>query len=176
MTKNKLQKVTAFELLERVLFFKKMRLFQNIPGEKLMHLAEVSQVVHFRKDDIVSRQGALAETLYIIKDGFLRIEIEQNGVKTIVSRVGSGETYGEIGLFSNAPRSASAIAEQDSTLFLIRRGPLRKLVVQTPEIANNFLEFFSEKLKNNGQIIANMNRLFTENNVEIPLLEIPKVF
>ncbi|GAG14527.1 unnamed protein product, partial [marine sediment metagenome] len=67
-----------------------------------------------------------------------------------LSVLGPGQTYGEVGLFSQAQRSASAVAREDSRLYQVQRSAFKKLLMNTPEIAYNFLEIFSEKLRKSG--------------------------
>jgi CRP-like cAMP-binding protein len=68
--------------------------------------------------------------------------------------VAKGETYGEIGLFNQAPRSASAIANEDCELWVVQRSALKKFLLEMPEIAYNLLEVFSEKLRRSGEEVA----------------------
>jgi CRP-like cAMP-binding protein len=146
--------MNTFELLETVLFFKKTMLFRNVSAEKLMGLAEISTLVSYTRGDTISREGDISEHLYIVRNGSLKIVKEKNGVKTILSIVRRGEAYGEIGLFNNAPRSASAVANENCEVFVIQRSSLKRLLMEMPEIAYNFLEIFSEKLRRSGEEVA----------------------
>ncbi len=146
--------MNTFELLETVLFFKKTMLFRNVSAEKLMGLAEISTLVSYGRGETISKEGDISEHLYIVRVGSLKIVKEKNGVKTILSIVRRGEAYGEIGLFNNAPRSASAVANEDCEVFVIQRSSLKRLLMEMPEIAYNFLEIFSEKLRRSGEEVA----------------------
>ncbi|MBD3392150.1 MAG: cyclic nucleotide-binding domain-containing protein, partial [Chitinivibrionales bacterium] len=145
---------TTFELLETVLFFKKTLLFRNVPAEKLMGLAEISKLVSYKKDTIISREGDISDHLYVVRRGSLKIAKVKNNVRTILSIVRQGESYGEIGLLNQAPRSASAVANEDCEVYVVQRDSLKKLLMEMPEIAYNFLEIFSEKLRRSGEEVA----------------------
>ncbi len=144
----------TFELLETVLFFKKTLLFRNVPAEKLMGLAEISRLVSHKRETVISREGDISDHLYVVKSGSLKIVKVKNTVRTILSIVRAGESYGEIGLLNQAPRSASAVANEDCQLYVIQRSSLKKLLLEMPEIAYNFLEIFSEKLRRSGEEVA----------------------
>ena len=146
--------IDAFELLERVMSLKKTPLFASIPAEKLIELAEIIHRVAYKKGTLISREGELSDHLYVVASGSLKIVKIKNGVKTILSIVAKGETYGEIGLFNQAPRSASAIANEDCELWVIQRSALKKFLLEMPEIAYNLLEVFSEKLRRSGEEVA----------------------
>ncbi len=147
-------KIEAFELLERVMSLKKTPLFGTVSAEKLMELAEITQRVSYKKGTLISREGELSDHLYVVASGSLKIVKVKNGVKTILSIVRKGETYGEIGLFNQAPRSASAVAHEDCDLWVIQRSALKKILLDMPEIAYNLLEVFSEKLRRSGEEVA----------------------
>jgi CRP-like cAMP-binding protein len=147
-------KIDAFELLERVMSLKKTPLFGSIPAEKLIELAEIIQRLAYKKGTLISREGELSDHLYVVASGSLKIVKVKNGVKTILSIVAKGETYGEIGLFNQAPRSASAIANEDCELWVVQRSALKKFLLEMPEIAYNLLEVFSEKLRRSGEEVA----------------------
>ena len=78
-------------------------------------------------------------------------------MKTVISILQVGETYGEIGLFNQAPRSASAIANEDCELWVIQRSALKRFLLDMPEIAYNFLEVFSEKLRKSSEEVVELH-------------------
>jgi CRP-like cAMP-binding protein/ATP/ADP translocase len=148
-----------FELLERTMSLKKTAMFMHIPAEKLMGLAEITQCRFYKSGTLISREGELSDHLYIVGKGSLKIIKTKNNVKTILSILREGETYGEIGLFSKSPRSASAIANEDCKLWVIQRSELKRFLLEMPEIAYNFLEIFSEKLRKSSDEVASLHML-----------------
>jgi hypothetical protein len=152
----------AFILLEKVLFFKKTQLFKNVSAEKLMKLAEISQYAVFEKDTTVSVQGEVSEHLYIVKKGSLRVVKSYGDITTEISEIKVGETYGEIGLFTQSPRSASAVTSDSCEVFIIKRGAFKKLLLEVPEIAYNMLETMSERLRKNADDIIELHRRVDE--------------
>jgi MFS family permease len=154
---NNNDNIEPFELLERVMSLKKTLLFKNIEAEKLIELAETAKRICYRKGTLISREGELSDHLYIVAKGSLKIVKVKNNVKSILSIIRKGETYGEIGLFNQAPRSASAIANEDCELWVIKRSSLKKILMEMPEIAYNLLEVFSEKLKRSSEEVALLN-------------------
>jgi len=152
--------VETFELLERVMALKKTSLFHSIPAEKLMGLAEITRSMSYKAGTLISREGEVSDHLYIVRKGGLKIVKSKNNIKTILTILHAGETYGEIGLFNQAPRSASAIAQEDCEVWVIQRSSLKKFLLEMPEIAYNFLEVFSEKLRKNSEEVAQLQYSF----------------
>jgi CRP-like cAMP-binding protein len=158
-TKEEKLRSEAFILLEKVLFFKKTSLFKNVSAEKLMRLAEISQYAVYEKDTVISVQGEVSDQLYIVKKGNLKVVKSDTGSnEAVITVIKEGETYGEIGLFSQAPRSASAIASEFCELFIIKRGSFKKLLLEVPEIAYNMLETMSERLRKNGEEMVEIKK------------------
>jgi len=52
----------------------------------------------------------------------------------LLARLSAGRTYGEMSLIDNEPRSARAIAEQDSDLLVIDKAAFRKLAHDNPKL------------------------------------------
>jgi CRP-like cAMP-binding protein len=157
------KKIRAFELLERVLFLKNTVLFKNVGAEKLMRLAEIAQEATYPKDTLISAQGEISDILYIVKKGSLRVVKSEGGLSTVLRKVNSGDTYGEIGLFTQTPRTASAFADEQCELLIIRRGIFKKLLLEIPDIAVSLLEVLCEKLKKNGDTILDLRRQISSN-------------
>ena len=132
----------AFELLERVLFFKKCFLFHNISAEKLLRVVELSHSVSYGKNDIVVAAGDVLDQIYIVRKGGLRIETDGK----IVGSIKSGDTFGEAGLFSKKSTVSNAIAEEATVLYLLKRADIKRLIREVPDIALNFLESITTML------------------------------
>lgn len=146
--------VETFSLLETVLFLKKTPLFRNIAGEKLMGLAEICDLRAYEKGTVISREGDVSDHLIIVRSGSLDIVKGKGDLRTVLSVIRAGETYGEIGLFTQSQRSASAIAHEDCELYIVQRSSLKRLLLNMPDIAYNFLEIFSDRLRNTGEEVA----------------------
>jgi hypothetical protein len=152
--------IEPFKLLEQVMCLKRTILFKNVSAEKLMELAEIMQSISYKSGTLISREGELSDHLYIVGKGSLRIVKTKDTIKTILSILHPGETYGEIGLFNKAPRFASAIANEDCELWVIQRSELKRFLFDMPEIAYNFLEVFSEKLRKSSEEVVELNTSF----------------
>jgi hypothetical protein len=157
----------ALELLERVLFLKSTPLFKNVSSEKLLKLAEIASPVDYEPDEIISKQGDISEHLYIVKSGTVKV-VKMDGEKSVlVSTINVGDTYGEIGLFNQAPRSASAIATGKCSLLIIKRSQLKKMLIEVPDIAFNLLGVLSERLRKSGEEFVHVMHVLNSGCSEI---------
>jgi hypothetical protein len=171
LTEMKEKSMEPFDLLERVMSLKRTQLFRNVVAEKLIELAEISLRLSYKEGTLISREGELSDHLYVVASGSLKIVKIKNNVKTILSIIQKGETYGEMGLFNQAPRFASAVANEDCDLWVIQRSALKKLLLDMPDIAYNLLEVFSEKLRKSGEDLAQLQRSLSNSKKEFSTLD-----
>jgi CRP-like cAMP-binding protein len=90
----------------------------------------------YKPGDFIFREGDAANgEAYMVHEG--RVEIRRRfGEEERVLRVlGKGELLGEIALFTNAPRSAHAVAGEPVTLMVIPSNRLEHLVRANPSLA-----------------------------------------
>lgn len=73
-------------------------------------------------------QGGQGKTAFLVESGEVEISTTKNGRKLVISRLGPGEIFGELALFSDQPRSASAKAICDSELAIITPETLRSAI------------------------------------------------
>jgi len=87
-------------------------------------------VVAMTAGEVIIRQGEPADAFYVIADG--RVEVTQTpaegGQARVLRQEGEGEFFGEIGLLSNVPRTATVTAVTDGKLVALDRDPFLELV------------------------------------------------
>jgi NADH:quinone reductase (non-electrogenic) len=73
-----------------------------------VHRTDLLQRAHFAKGEVIIRQGDVADCFYLIESGEVEIIKEARGAVLERLRICSaGETFGEVGILANAPRSAT---------------------------------------------------------------------
>jgi CRP-like cAMP-binding protein len=151
-----------FAILERVLFLKGMDIFRNVDTERLSVVAEIARELIVSPGEVVAREGDVAESLYIVKEGSLRIQKEKDGTPYTLKNLRSGECFGVYGLFGEKPRAAGAVANERTVLFEIRKNEFKKVLIGNPEIAYNILENLSEHLNEMDNEIVLLNKTLKE--------------
>jgi len=79
-------------------------------------------------------QGGQGKTAFLVESGEVEISTTKNGRKLVISRLGPGEIFGELALFSDQPRSASATATCDSELAIITPETLRSAINSADQV------------------------------------------
>ena len=129
------------EALSQVYLFRELT-----PGEMDI-LISISKEKRVKKGDMIFQEGDAGDSFYLIVSGSVRISTIVPGVgEEALTILREGEYFGEMALIDDVPRSASAIANDDTILLLIGRDDFRKLLAQETGIAYKLLWVFTRTL------------------------------
>ncbi len=121
---------------------KKTMLFAPLKDEDLETIGNIttSKVpIVFHAGTVIFKEGQDDKMLYIIHSGKIRIISNIGGSKIPICDLGEGAFFGEMALLEKAPRSATAIAIEDSELFLISRSNFLRFLQTDPIITSRLL-------------------------------------
>ena len=97
----------------------KVDLFMTLKPTELDIVARYSEYYTFHTGDTIFHEGEHDEELFIIKDGEVLISKHRSDQRDQdLARFISGEYFGEMDLLDDAPRSAVARAEKETTLLI----------------------------------------------------------
>ena len=85
-------------------------------------------------------QGDEGDTFYIIQEGSCEVNVEKNGTKHSIARLGGGDVVGEIALLTGEPRTANVDAETDMILWSLTREQFDSVCTEYPDL----LDFLTE--------------------------------
>jgi len=115
-----------------------LTLLRGVPifeGLSRSDLKAVERILHRRKyhaGEYVFREGDPGLGMYIVERGEISIVSESRS--TEIARLGKGEFFGEMSLFNERPRNASAVAYEDTKLFGFFQPDLFGLLETRPRI------------------------------------------
>jgi hypothetical protein len=112
--------------------------FANLSAEELAQLAALGKTFDVATDTLIVRTGDPCDAVYFVLAGGLRVRLLVGVVdqqdKTLC-QLGTGEFFGELGMFLQSKRTADVVAQTDSRLFRIDTNAFRLLVKQIPALA-----------------------------------------
>lgn len=123
------------ELGERQTMLHQVDLFSHLTDDELAHLAERLQYSPFVAGDTITRQGAIAHWLYILTKGEAEVWLEQGGQSRLLGRLGAGNFFGEMGLMTGSPRSATVIAKSDVECYRLDKESFQSILLSRQELA-----------------------------------------
>ncbi|PSC70618.1 cyclic nucleotide dependent kinase [Micractinium conductrix] len=98
--------------------------------------------------------GLSASELYVVKTGEFEVLQRRKGVNIRVNMKRRGDTFGEVALMFNCPRSATVAATQGSVVWVLEREAFRQYVREVQESESSQLELFL----NSVPILAPLSR------------------
>ncbi len=140
-------------------FLKDVELFQGLNDTQLAEILLLGAVKEYSKDDVIFEEHSPGDSFYVIYSGAIRISkiFDQMGEEALTV-LRPGDFLGEMSFFQDEPRSARAVAQEDSQLLEIRNGDLKKHLEAHPEVALVFLWAFCRTL---SRRVRETNEKFT---------------
>jgi AAA family ATP:ADP antiporter len=151
---------TVLSTIERIIFLKQVPLFGRMTVDQLKALAGICEEELFEEDTCIFEQGDPGGTLYVVVSGRVGIEREakRRGSVTRLATIESHSYFGDMSLFDQGPRSATAVALQDTLTLRLRREPLLALTHQYPGLSQELINVLSQRLRQANDRITELTR------------------
>ena len=133
---------TSMPLIERVLFLRRVPLFDELTPADLGAIAEVAQERSFTEGEVLASEGELGDELLIVASGTVRVET--GGAE--IARRGRGEVVGEMSLITGGPRMASLVADGDVRAIRIGRREFESMIHDRPDIGIGVMRVLAHRL------------------------------
>lgn len=89
----------------------------------------------FVAGDVMTRQGAVAHWLYLVISGEADVWVEAPGGRRRVGALRGGDIFGEMGMLTGAPRTATVIARTDATCYRLDKAGFQAVLQARPDLA-----------------------------------------
>jgi CRP/FNR family cyclic AMP-dependent transcriptional regulator len=137
------QEDALLRLVEKVRFLRSVPVFKELSPEDLMKLAEIATSSHHAKDTVIFREGDPGDVLCMVVSGLVAIRTGQ----TVIATQKPNDFFGELALFDQEPRSADAVALQETVLLEIGGADLDAVMERRPEIAREIIRVLARRLR-----------------------------
>ena len=117
-----------------------------------MHIGELGRACHDREPIVL--QGEPADCMYIVQAGQVEVLVQKPEGDFRLSVLEPGDVFGEMALFSKAPRSATVRALGEARVLRINKDGFLKRVHEDPSLAFRLLQKMAERIRElNAQVI-----------------------
>jgi CRP-like cAMP-binding protein len=135
--------------IEKVLFLKSVHLFDQIPGEQLVKVAQIAHEVEFEAGLAFIKQGEPGNCLYLVVEGEADVTLAGVG---LVNHIQAKSVIGEMAILSGEPRSATCTVTEPLLALKIARSDFWMLLEERSEIALGIIKMLVHNLN-----LANRN-------------------
>jgi len=130
-------------------FLKRVPAFRSLSDKRINQLINDFTIHTFHAGETVFYQTDNSTDLYIILEGGVKVTLlSEEGEEFVLADLHQGDFFGEMSLIDGKPRSASVIADEDSTFAVLERKRFLEAIKHDPEIAIDLLKSLVERLRN----------------------------
>ena len=112
----------------------------------------------YPKDAFIFKEGDPGREMYYILTGHVRLEKRAGQVKKELAELKTGSYFGEMAALIDAPRTASAIANDNCHLVVIDGDTFRHLIRESGEVSLFMLKEFSRRIKNTNTVLEELTQ------------------
>jgi MFS family permease len=118
-------------------------LFAGVPEDRLAIALSRAKPLAVRAGETIVRQGEPADRFYVILDGqFVVSEAHGESPSQHLRTLGPNEVFGELGLLTGAPRTATVTAAIDGQLLALEANDFLELVSSAPDLRPRLLALY----------------------------------
>lgn len=130
-------------------------LFEGLAQEDLDHLASRLVERDLQGGEMIFNQGDPGTEMYIVARGHVNIHLPGEASRRVsLKDITVGEYFGELALFDDKPRSASALATTDAQLLELSRDTLSAYLERRPRAAMAILRTMAERLRQTNAMLS----------------------
>ena len=121
-------------------------LFAELPTEQLRLIAFSAVRLEMVPGQVLFRQGAKASCGYIVQSGTIELSVSEKNNREVVATCEAGSLVGEIALFIETRRPATATAVGPTQVIEIDRKLIARMLNEYPQIAMRLRATLADRL------------------------------
>jgi len=130
------------------ILLRQVPLFRALRAEDTGRLAALLRQQTLHKGEVLCREGEEGNTLYMIIAGKIKIVRQSiHGDEVILAVLAAGDFCGEMALLDGLPRSADAVAVEDTSLYVLTRADFFSCVANNERAVKTILSTLSKRLR-----------------------------
>ena len=135
------------ENMKELIALKRVPLFSTLTLEQLATIDKLMVTRHYLKGESIFHKGDAGSELFVVLEGEIRVHLDHDGTEVTLARLGDSKVVGEMSVFDDQPRSASAQASENTTVRVLRRDRMQAIVHEHPELLLEFVKNLSQRLR-----------------------------
>ncbi len=139
-------------------FLTKIPIFKFLPEKDHVSLVSLWRVKSVKAGEVLFRKGEPGSSMFVIEEGEIEIllPVDPPVNEVLLSVMNAGEFFGELSLFADTPRTATARALVDSSLVEMQRGDFITFVMERPSVGISMLSEMAKRLQLTNELITSL--------------------
>jgi CRP-like cAMP-binding protein len=113
---------------------------------------------HYDRGGIILLEGDMGGALQYVCSGLVKVyKTSPAGKDQVLRLVAAGDTFNDVPALDGGPNPASASALEPSTIYVIQRAELRKLILTRPEVAEAVVKTLASALRHLVSLVEDLS-------------------
>ena len=135
-------------------FLANIKMFELLDDDDRVELAKVIDESHVATGEALFHAGDPGDALFIVQSGEIELFIKDTaGQKIVLATPSNGDMFGELAMLDSGPRTATAVALQESDILVLDRDDLVLLFQKKPEAALHMLAALSSLTRKADELL-----------------------
>lgn len=136
---------------------KKIPLFAGLPEVQLEQIARMAVSRKVVRHTTIVFVGDSTDSLFVIVSGSAKVlNRDAEGNEVILTLLGSGECFGEMGLIDGSPRSADVVANENCELLVIAKADFTSVLAGNVDLCLNIMKSLVLRLREANRKIESL--------------------
>lgn len=110
-------------------------MFSGLHESALEPIVRVAMMRKAPRGSTVVMAGDRTDFVYLVLSGGLKVQVcDEDGREVILTLLGPGELFGEMGVLDDNPRSATVVANQSSELIVISKADFKRVMQENFDV------------------------------------------
>lgn len=120
-------------------------IFAPLSVEETSMLAQAAVSHVFAPGETVIRAGDPGSSMFVVHNGRVSVQINENGRPRTVATLSEGDFFGEMALFTGEPRAASVVALEETEVLEIGHGAMKQVFETNPDLVESLSHIIAER-------------------------------
>jgi small-conductance mechanosensitive channel len=120
-------------------------IFAPLSADETGMLAQAAVSHVFAPGETVIRAGEPGSSMFVVHNGRVRVQINENGRPRTIATLNEGDFFGEMALFTGEPRTANVIALEETEVLEIGHAAMKTVFDTNPDLVESLSFIMSER-------------------------------
>jgi CRP-like cAMP-binding protein len=120
-------------------------IFAPLSVEETGMLAQAAVRHVFAPGEMVIRAGEPGSSMFVVHNGRVRVQVNDNGRPRTVATLNEGDFFGEMALFTGEPRTANVVAMEETEVLEIGHAAMKRVFDTNPDLVESLSFIIAER-------------------------------
>jgi small-conductance mechanosensitive channel len=120
-------------------------IFAPLSVEETGMLAQAAVRHVFAPGELVIRAGEPGSSMFVVHNGRVRVQVNDNGRPRTVATLNEGDFFGEMALFTGEPRTANVVAQEETEVLEIGHAAMKRVFDTNPDLVESLSFIIAER-------------------------------